>query len=202
VAATRCKTSKAAIAEYWLDTEEGRCALPANAAMIDWGEPSCFACGWMATDPDEEPILWRVWNRAQLQRCHLIPHALGGDDSPPNLVLLCSRCHSEAPDVGNPEYMLRWIGAHESWGTHLHRETQTALRLAGVTDAMIVEFNERFLSEGLDALGSAMSDWAVPVAGRFSYSTLAACAVEAVRRVVSVAASETPSSSKSERGFR
>jgi hypothetical protein len=80
--------------------------------------------------------------------------------------------------------MLRWIGAHESWGRHLWRETESALRLAGITEPMIDEFNERFLPEGLDALRLALSDWAVPVAGRFTCSTLAACSVEAVRRIV------------------
>ena len=112
VARARCRTSKSAIAEYWLGTEEGRARLPNNAAMIDRGEPSCFACGWMANARDEPPELWRVWNRAALQRCHLVPDALGGTDDPCNLVLLCARCHTEAPDVGDADYMLRWIGAH------------------------------------------------------------------------------------------
>jgi len=46
------RTRKSAIAEYWLGTREGRARLPGNAALIDLGEPSCFACGWMAADPD------------------------------------------------------------------------------------------------------------------------------------------------------
>jgi HNH endonuclease len=136
----------------------------------------------MATDPDEEPILWSVWDRADLQRCHLIPRALGGPDSPSNLVLLCWRCHIEGPDVGAPEYMLRWIGAHEHWGVLLCREIESAVRLAGLTDDQIGAFNEQFLSRGLYAVRSALADWAVPVANRFSYATLAACAVEAVVR--------------------
>src|SRR5689334_5981152 len=113
------RTRKGTIAEYWLGTPEGRARLPDNAALIDWGEPSCFACGWMAADRDAEPVLWRVWEEALLERCHLVPHALGGLDCADNLVLLCGRCHRDAPDVATPDYMLRWIGARESWGVAL-----------------------------------------------------------------------------------
>jgi 5-methylcytosine-specific restriction endonuclease McrA len=180
----RCATRKAAIAEYWLGTQEGRMRLPENRALADLGEPSCFACGWMAADPDAEPTLWTVWNHASLQRCHLVPRALGGADDPSNLLLLCARCHGEAPDVGDPGYMLRWVGAHESWGAMLARELRAAMQLAGLSDDMIALANERFLSDGQWILKSAMADWAVPVAGRFTYATLAACAVEMVRRSV------------------
>jgi hypothetical protein len=178
-----CRTTKAAIAAYWLGTKEGRQRLPDNAAAIDCGEPSCFACGWMAADPDEDPVLWQVWNSAHLQRCHLVPHALGGPDCPSNLVLLCARCHVEAPDVGEPDYMLRWIGAHQAWGALLVGEIESAMRLAGITGHQIETFNERFICQGHDVFRSALAEWAIPVGGRFSYATVAACAVESIRRV-------------------
>jgi hypothetical protein len=67
----------------------------------------------------------------------------------------------------------------------LRREIQSALRLAEITEEMIERYNERFVTEGMEMHRSLMAHWAVPVGGRFSYSTLAACSVEAVRRVVS-----------------
>ena len=41
--------------------------------------------------------------------CPIIPKALGGTDEPSNLVLLCSRCHLEAPEENDPEAMWKWI---------------------------------------------------------------------------------------------
>jgi hypothetical protein len=175
------RTRKRAIAEYWLEVPEGRKRLPDNKAGIDVGEPSCFACGWMATDPDEPPEIWGVWERAALDRCHLVPHALGGLDVPQNLVLLCGRCHAEAPDVGAPEYMLRWIDAHDCWGNLLQREMKAALELHGIEEREIETFNALGLAPLLN-MGDLMKKWSVPVASRFSYATLAACAIETLRR--------------------
>jgi 5-methylcytosine-specific restriction endonuclease McrA len=138
----RIRTSKRAIAEYWLGTEEGRGRLPGNAALMDLGEPSCFACGWMATKADLEPELWRVWDHASLQRCHLVPDALGGPDTPENLVLLCGRCHTEAPDVADAEYMLRWIDEHASWGNLLVSAVMATLERHGVSEHEIQAFND------------------------------------------------------------
>ena len=39
----------------------------------------------------------------------MTPRALGGTDSPQNLVLLCSRCHKEAPNVADPSFMWLWL---------------------------------------------------------------------------------------------
>lgn len=175
------RTRRSAIAEYWLGSEEGRARLPENEALIDFGEPHCFACAWSATGPDEPPELWRVWNRAALQRCHLIPAALGGEDSPRNLVLLCARCHSEAPDVGDPNYMLNWIAAHDSWGHLFLHEMKSAMDLHEVSQDECEVFNRAGLA-GLAQVQDLLETWAIPVANRFSYATLATCAVAAVRR--------------------
>lgn len=114
---TRRKTSRAAIAEYWLDTAEGIERLRRNEALIDPGEPMCFACGVHATDPDEPPVWPGVWDRAfLLQRAHLVPRTLGGTDEVTNLVLLCPTCHHDAPDVADPAYMLGWIERREYCG--------------------------------------------------------------------------------------
>lgn len=56
---------------------------------------------------------WRCGCRKNLERCHIIPHALGGLDEPKNLVLLCKRCHSEGPNVTDVEIMWDWIKAYK-----------------------------------------------------------------------------------------
>jgi hypothetical protein len=136
----------------------------------------------MATDPDIEPRIWQVWGEASLQRCHLVPDALGGPDTPENLVLLCARCHAEAPDVADSEYMLSWIGEHESWGALVAREIQAALVRHAIDAKEIEAFNRLEAAPVTELIYTLMRDWAIPVGGRFSYATVAAYAIEAVRR--------------------
>jgi hypothetical protein len=52
---------------------------------------------------------WRCSRKTRLEKCHIVPHALGGSDFPENLVLLCARCHREAPNVDDPDYMWTWL---------------------------------------------------------------------------------------------
>jgi hypothetical protein len=139
----------------------------------------------MATEPDEEPVLWSVWNKTVLERCHLVPHALGGPDSPENLVLLCGRCHRDAPDVGSADHMLWWVGDRKPWGATLRDALTDALRQAAITEAQIVGFNARVHEdpgEYVRSMRQLVAEFAVPVGGSFSAATLAACSVELVRR--------------------
>lgn len=57
---------------------------------------------------------WRCAHKTKLERCHIIPHASGGEDSPSNLVLLCKRCHLENPNVVDPEIMWDWLRAYQT----------------------------------------------------------------------------------------
>lgn len=91
-------TTKQAIA-YWRScSEDGK-------ANVDWSEA--------------ETHCWRCCCQRNLQRCHIVPDALGGPDAPDNIILLCSRCHAEAPNVTDPEVMWDWIQAynHPFYGT-------------------------------------------------------------------------------------
>lgn len=52
---------------------------------IDWGEPGCWACGFhydAKYDIKRHNVSLRKildrWDRIPLQRCHIIPRALGG----------------------------------------------------------------------------------------------------------------------------
>lgn len=85
------------------------CAWPEFVDDID--APCCFACRWNngATR----------WSESRLQRCHIISCALGGAESVENLVLLCSRCHLEAPMTNRREVMLDWMHNREFYGSWL-----------------------------------------------------------------------------------
>jgi hypothetical protein len=66
---------------------------------VDWGDMDdkwnrCWCCGYKTS---------------RLQKCHIIPKSLGGDNSASNLVPLCSQCHDESPDVNDSAEMFRWI---------------------------------------------------------------------------------------------
>ncbi|WP_454055424.1 HNH endonuclease [Clostridium sp. Marseille-Q7071] len=52
---------------------------------------------------------WRCGHEMNLERCHIIPRSLGGEDTASNFVLLCKRCHSEAPNIDNYDIMWDWI---------------------------------------------------------------------------------------------
>ena len=58
--------------------------------------PTCFICG----------------KDKHLEICHLTPKELGGSDECDNLVLLCKRCHSKAPNIKYKEVMIKYI--HET----------------------------------------------------------------------------------------
>lgn len=57
---------------------------------------------------------WRCGRETSLQRAHIIPDSLGGKDEPSNLILLCARCHGEAPNVTDPQIMWDWLKAYNT----------------------------------------------------------------------------------------
>jgi HNH endonuclease len=54
---------------------------------------------------------WRCGYRSKLERCHIVPKSLDGSNEPSNFVLLCGRCHREAPNTRNVQFMWHWIRA-------------------------------------------------------------------------------------------
>ena len=57
---------------------------------------------------------WRCGCECVLHRCHIIPHSLGGGEEPSNMVLLCNRCHREAPNIDNAEFFWDWLLAQKA----------------------------------------------------------------------------------------
>lgn len=108
--------SRYAIALFWAGQEP--------AFGIDLSEPACFACRWPPLSGRHAGLssaeLWAAANGLEI--AHLKPHVLGGTELAANLVVLCARCHSDAPDYIEPEYMIAWIGQRDYWTSRLCAE--------------------------------------------------------------------------------
>lgn len=102
--------SKWEIAQHWVNSPDRSTFAP---RMYDLGEPCCFACGWYSERWDKVTPQ-ASWQRATLDRAHIVPASLGGADTASNLLLLCGPCHQESPDWPDPQEMARWIAARPS----------------------------------------------------------------------------------------
>lgn len=60
-------------------------------------------------DADAHETCWRCCNKSNLDRCHIVPESLNGSSHPSNFVLLCKRCHGEAPNIADPKFMWIWL---------------------------------------------------------------------------------------------
>ena len=107
--------SLSAIIDYWAEPDqEDRAVLPNLLSwFIGWGEPFCFACGWLP--PLRTDKAWAEKDVSQwLDLAHLIDHALGGSSEPSNLVPLCIFCHDAMPSFSERTPALEWILGRES----------------------------------------------------------------------------------------
>lgn len=124
--------SKAAIFRAWRSWLDER--------GIDWGEPSCWACGefwWGRYDRsvESDSDFDRVWEAAPLERCHIVAPSLDGTDDPENLFLLCRDCHDRAPNTTSREGFLRWVMLQRgAWWHRRANEMLTELEAVGLTD--------------------------------------------------------------------
>ena len=93
------KTTIKKIAEYWIENTN----IHESELNFDWADAytNCWNCGDDKYSKSQKKVF--------LQRCHIIPHALGGSDTPNNYVLLCKQCHAEAPNIANTDDMWDWI---------------------------------------------------------------------------------------------
>jgi len=77
--------------------------------ILEYHYENTDECGMGADASEWHSHCWRCGHEKDTQRCHIIPYALGGEDIPSNYVLLCAECHSEAPNVKDKDYMMKWI---------------------------------------------------------------------------------------------
>lgn len=61
---------------------------------------ACYACGR---------------ETGKLQRCHIIPHALGGSSEPDNIFLLCPKCHQDNPDTVFTDLFFDYVKNTNFW---------------------------------------------------------------------------------------
>lgn len=105
------------IVAYWRAAGETSAVLPDLAAWwIGWGEPFCFACGWLPPVPDGLEESWDLAG-SWLDRAHLVDHARGGSSEPSNLVPLCHLCHDDMTvtvSFDRREPALRWVAERVS----------------------------------------------------------------------------------------
>lgn len=128
-------TNHIAIMNYWRDKaicKDGTIITEEEAkkkdfvdtipVVKDWGEPMCWACSKPIIGDyekkcehsfytsEDEKLLWSDKKvKSKLNRCHILPAALGGEDSPKNLFLMCESCHFLSPDSRNKEGFFRWV---------------------------------------------------------------------------------------------
>ncbi len=88
------KTTKKQIVDYWVRH------VDESDLSVDFSEA--------------EELCWRCGCKRNLERCHIIPDSLGGEDTPSNYVILCKRCHLDNPNVADPEIMWDWLKAYKA----------------------------------------------------------------------------------------
>jgi hypothetical protein len=77
--------------------------------ILEYHYENTDECGMGADASEWNTHCWRCGHERNTQKCHVIPYALGGEDIASNYVLLCEDCHSEAPNVNDKEFMMKWI---------------------------------------------------------------------------------------------
>jgi hypothetical protein len=172
------KTTRAEILAYW-DTW-------LQLHVIDTGEPTCWACGefwWGRYDPPNKATpqqILRAWNRAPLQRCHIVASSLGGSDDPSNLFLMCRDCHDRSPNTCSREAFLTWA-ASQSFLRRFRKQVEEEMATFGIHDEEVPELVALIrLDEFLDwSLSNAAQHFPQTGSGRkFSVSTMFAAALE------------------------
>jgi hypothetical protein len=148
--------------------------MPDAAQILTYWRPWLLARGF---DDMDCPRCWRcdrparvegrgrghteaeLWSNARgLERCHIVPRALGGSDAPDNIVLLCGSCHAVAPDVRERELFMLWLSSETPrWYEALFREAEEAIR-AFVPEEQIEKFATWFLAQTPADLGRYCAD--------------------------------------------
>jgi hypothetical protein len=93
------------ILDYWHSRQAE------SGIFIDKWQPYCWACDqiWHGIYDRKRGEYWKAWERAPLQKCHIVPKSLGGSFEPSNFVLMCKECHDLAPNTNSPEIFFEWL---------------------------------------------------------------------------------------------
>jgi len=147
--------------------------------ICDWGEPSCWACGYYK-HPDDysykptDKNPYACWDRAKfLEKAHIVPFALTGDDSPENFVLLCSACHAKNPNISNVKMYQIWLATVEPYEVSSVRGYNKVFSSFGIAkedlENVLSPETGLFTSEFSDFLGANVME----VSGKINPMTVA-----------------------------
>lgn len=111
--------------------------------------------GDLGTDFSEATTnCWRCGHLRKLQKCHIIPKSLGGEDKPENIIPLCYQCHDEMPDVNDKDEVFKWIKSSHGtcyetfWGDYALKQSEIklddAINNSKDPEAKIALFIERY----------------------------------------------------------
>ncbi|MEM4992206.1 HNH endonuclease [Priestia sp. SB1] len=124
------------VALYWNQVQSGYLVGGEDIDVlslldVSMNYPQCFACGhskytyleWECKIEDRK----KLWNNSRLEKHHFHPLSLDGEDEISNIVILCKRCHSEAPTVAlNLEEIIKWCLYRKSeidWALKILKES-------------------------------------------------------------------------------
>jgi len=89
--------SHARIVDYWSSSKQNKYGGWIFIYPEDVDYPRCQCCGTHK----------KKWDK--LERAHIVPDSIGGENIASNYLLLCSECHKNLPDINNREYLLQYV---------------------------------------------------------------------------------------------
>lgn len=111
--------SHAKILKYWFNIEHEALVgweVYDNIAECSLGYPFCWACGVKKS------------KLSSLEKCHIIPFALGGSNEPSNYFLMCGDCHIAAPDTTIPTVFFKWLRSRDPHSVTLGNDLSGVLK--------------------------------------------------------------------------
>jgi len=125
--------------------------------MVDsLATPQCFACKYWGDPKDPETDdLEQLWNSSRLERAHIIADSLGGRaDQAKNFLLLCRRCHRDAPMTNRRNAMLEWVRHRQTFWQWFYQTVIRAFHDYGITPEDFAYLNSLGSEEIIDRLES------------------------------------------------
>lgn len=80
-----------------------------HSQIVEWGQKNIDECGYGVDASEMDTHCWRCGYETATERCHVIPHSLGGKDEPSNYRLFCYDCHLEQPNVNDYDATDEWV---------------------------------------------------------------------------------------------
>ena len=80
-----------------------------HSQIVEWGMRNIDECGYGVDASEMDKRCWRCGYETSTERCHVIPHSLGGKDEPSNYRLFCHDCHLEQPNVNDYDATDNWV---------------------------------------------------------------------------------------------